>query len=151
MPLDGSTAALARLDACLGGNNRVAVETNLFVSYSNRTGRRAPRVRWWGVLFLPMNSRRSVSLDFSRTPRSADRAPCRTVAMGWSYRVTLMAAARSIRHEGRLQQVLRPYQQNGKTVAIRQFKGRTPPPSTRFRAFLADGAATTGALASGFG
>ena len=48
-------------------------------------------------------------------------------------------------------EVLPPYQQNGKTVAIRQFKGRTPPPSTRFRAFLADGAATTGALASGFG
>ena len=50
-----------------------------------------------------------------------------------------------------IDEVLRPYQQNGKTVAIRQFKGRTPPPSTRFRAFLADGAATTGALASGFG
>ena len=48
-------------------------------------------------------------------------------------------------------QVLRPYQQNGKTVAIRQFNGRIPPPSTRFRAFLADGAATTGALASGVG
>ena len=48
-------------------------------------------------------------------------------------------------------EVLRPYQQNGKTVAIRQFKGRTPPPSTRFRAFLADGVATTGALVSGFG
>ena len=48
-------------------------------------------------------------------------------------------------------EVLRPYQQNGKTVAIRQFNGRIPPPSTRFRAFLADGAATTGALASGFG
>jgi hypothetical protein len=48
-------------------------------------------------------------------------------------------------------EVLHRYQQNGKTVAIRQFKGRTPPPSTRFRAFLADGVATTGALASGFG
>jgi hypothetical protein len=44
-----------------------------------------------------------------------------------------------------------PYQQNGKTVAIRQFNGRLPPPSTRFLAFLADGAAATGALASGFG
>ena len=47
--------------------------------------------------------------------------------------------------------VLRSHQQNGKTVAFRQFKGRSPPPSIRLRAFLAAGAAIIGALASGFG
>ena len=42
-----------------------------------------------------------------------------------------------------------PHQQNGKTVAIRQFNDRVPPPSTRFRVFLGEGAVVTGALASG--
>ena len=49
VPLDGSTAALARLDACLNRNYRVGVETNPFVSHSNRPGHRAPRAHWWGV------------------------------------------------------------------------------------------------------
>ena len=36
VPLDGSTAALARLDACLDRNNRAGVDTNPFVSPSHR-------------------------------------------------------------------------------------------------------------------
>ena len=47
--LDGSTAALARLNACLDRNNRVGAETNPFVSHSNRRGHYMPRARWWGV------------------------------------------------------------------------------------------------------
>jgi len=36
VPLDGSTAALARLDACFDKNRRAAVDTNPFVSPSHR-------------------------------------------------------------------------------------------------------------------
>ena len=36
VPLDGSTAALARLDACLDKNSRAGVETNPFVSPSRK-------------------------------------------------------------------------------------------------------------------
>jgi hypothetical protein len=55
VPLDGSTAALARLDACLNGNNQAVVDTNPFVSSSNRPRhhvRRARDRRWWGVSFF---------------------------------------------------------------------------------------------------
>ena len=59
LPLDGSTAALARLDACLDRNNRAGVATNYpFVnplSPSNRPRHHAPRARnqhWWGISFF---------------------------------------------------------------------------------------------------
>ena len=48
VPLDGSTAALARLDACSDRNNRAGAETNPFVSPSNRPRHRVPRSPWWG-------------------------------------------------------------------------------------------------------
>jgi hypothetical protein len=55
VPLDGSTAALAHLDACLDRNNRAGVDINPFVSPSNRPKhyvRRARDRRWWGVSFF---------------------------------------------------------------------------------------------------
>ena len=55
VPLDGSTAALARLDACLDRNNRAGVDTNPFVSPTNRPKRdmrRTPDRRWRGVSFF---------------------------------------------------------------------------------------------------
>jgi hypothetical protein len=55
VPLDGSTAALARLNACLDRNNRAGVDTNPFVSPTNRPKphmRRAHDRRWWGVSFF---------------------------------------------------------------------------------------------------
>jgi hypothetical protein len=54
VPLDGSTAALARLDACLD-RNRAGVDTNPFVSPTNRPKRdmrRARDQRGWGVSFF---------------------------------------------------------------------------------------------------
>jgi hypothetical protein len=55
VPLDGSTAALARLDECLDGNNQAVAGTNPFVSPSNRPMhhvRRARDRRRWGVSFF---------------------------------------------------------------------------------------------------
>ena len=52
VPLDGSTVALARLDACSDRNNRAGTETNPFVSPSNRPRHRMPRSPWWGVSFF---------------------------------------------------------------------------------------------------
>jgi hypothetical protein len=55
VPLEGSTAALARLDACLDRNNRAGVDTNPFVSPTNRPKRdmrRTPDRRWRGVSFF---------------------------------------------------------------------------------------------------
>ena len=55
VPLDGSTAALARLDACLDRNNQAVIDTNPFVSPSSRPKhhmRRARDRRWWGVTFF---------------------------------------------------------------------------------------------------
>jgi hypothetical protein len=55
VPLDGSTAALERLDACLDRDNQAVVATNPFVSPSNRPRhhvRRARDRRWWGVSFF---------------------------------------------------------------------------------------------------
>jgi hypothetical protein len=55
VPLDGSIAALARLDACLDRNSRAGVDTNPFVSPTNRPKRdmrRARDRRWWGVSFF---------------------------------------------------------------------------------------------------
>ena len=55
VPLDGSTAALARLDACVDRNNQAVVATNPFVSPSNRPRhyvRRARDRHWWGVSFF---------------------------------------------------------------------------------------------------
>jgi hypothetical protein len=52
VPLDRSTAARARLDACLARNNQVVVDTNPFVSPSNRPRYpvlRARDRRRWGV------------------------------------------------------------------------------------------------------
>ena len=45
VPLDGSTAALARLDACLDRNNQAVVYTNPFVSPSNRPRHHVLRAR----------------------------------------------------------------------------------------------------------
>ena len=55
VPLNGSTAALARLDACLDRNNQVVVDTNPFVSPTSRPKRdmrRARDRRSWGVTFF---------------------------------------------------------------------------------------------------
>jgi hypothetical protein len=55
VPLEGSTAALARLDACLDRNNRAGIDSNPFVSPTNRPKRdmrRARDRRWWGVTFF---------------------------------------------------------------------------------------------------
>ena len=55
VPLDGSIAALARLDACLERSNRAGSEANPFVSPSNRPTHHARRVRnWrsWGFSFF---------------------------------------------------------------------------------------------------
>ena len=54
--LDGITAALARLNACVDRNNQVVVATNPFVSPSNRTEHHVPRARdrrRWGVSLFP--------------------------------------------------------------------------------------------------
>ena len=54
VPLDGSTAALARLDACLERSNRAGSEANPFVPPSNRPThhvRRARNWRPWGFSF----------------------------------------------------------------------------------------------------
>ena len=55
VPLDGSTAALARLDACVDRNNQAVVATNPFVSPSNRPRHHVRRIldrRWWGASFF---------------------------------------------------------------------------------------------------
>jgi hypothetical protein len=52
VPLDGSSAALARLNACSDNNNRAGAQTNPFVSPSNRPTHRVPRSPWWGVSFF---------------------------------------------------------------------------------------------------
>jgi hypothetical protein len=55
VPLEGSTAALARLDACLDRNNRAGIDANPFVSPTNRPKRdmrRARDRRWWGATFF---------------------------------------------------------------------------------------------------
>jgi hypothetical protein len=55
VPLDGSTAALARLDACIDKNSRTGVETNPFVSPTNRAKRDIRRTRdrpFWGLSFF---------------------------------------------------------------------------------------------------
>ena len=55
VPLEGSTAALARLDACLDRNSRAGIDANPFVSPTNRPKRdmrRARDRRWWGVTFF---------------------------------------------------------------------------------------------------
>ena len=55
MPLDGSTAALARLDACLNRNDQAVIDTNPFVSPSIRPKHHVRRTldrRWWGVSFF---------------------------------------------------------------------------------------------------
>ena len=52
VPLEGSTAALKRLDACLDRNNREGIDSNPFVSPTSRLKRdmrRARDRRWWGV------------------------------------------------------------------------------------------------------
>ena len=54
VPLDRSTAALSRLDACLNRNNQAVIDTNPFVSSSNRPRhhvRRARDRRTWGSFF----------------------------------------------------------------------------------------------------
>jgi hypothetical protein len=55
VPLEGSTAALARLDACVDRNNQAVVDTNPFVSPSNRPRhdvlRARDRRRWGDALF----------------------------------------------------------------------------------------------------
>ena len=54
VPLEGSTAALARLDACLAGD-RAGMDAEPFVSPTNRPKRdmrRAQDRRRWGVLFF---------------------------------------------------------------------------------------------------
>jgi hypothetical protein len=55
VPLEGSAAALKRLDACLDRNNRAGIDSNPFVSptsRSQRVMRRAHDRRWWGVTFF---------------------------------------------------------------------------------------------------
>ena len=55
VPLEGSTAALARLDACFDRNSRAGIDANPFVSHTNRPKRdmrRARDRRWWGVTFF---------------------------------------------------------------------------------------------------
>ena len=55
VPLEGSAAALKRLDACLERNNRAGIDSNPFVSPTNRPKRdmrRARDRRWWGVTFF---------------------------------------------------------------------------------------------------
>ena len=55
VPLEGSTAALKRLDACLERNNRAGIDSNPFVSPTSRPKRdmrRARDRRWWGVTFF---------------------------------------------------------------------------------------------------
>ena len=55
VPLEGSVAALKRLDACLDRNNRAGIDSNPFVSptsRSQRVMRRAHDRRWWGVTFF---------------------------------------------------------------------------------------------------
>jgi Extensin-like protein C-terminus len=55
VPLDGSTAALARLDACLNRNDQAVVNTNPFVAPSIRPKHHVRRTldrRWWGVSFF---------------------------------------------------------------------------------------------------
>ena len=55
VPLEGSTAALARLDACLDRNNRAGIDFNPFASPTSRPKRdmrRARDRRWWGVSFF---------------------------------------------------------------------------------------------------
>ena len=55
VPLEGSTAALKRLDACLERNNRAGIDSNPFVSPTRspkRDMRRARDRRWWGVTFF---------------------------------------------------------------------------------------------------
>ena len=55
VPLEGSTAALKRLDACLDRNNRAGIDSNPFVSPTSRPKRdmrRARDRRWWGVTFF---------------------------------------------------------------------------------------------------
>jgi len=55
VPLDGSTAALARLDGCLDRNSRAGGDTNPFVSPTGRPKRDMRRTRdrrWQGVSFF---------------------------------------------------------------------------------------------------
>ena len=55
VPLEGSTAALKRLDACLDRNNRAGIDSNPFVSPTSRPKRdmrRARDRRWWGATFF---------------------------------------------------------------------------------------------------
>jgi hypothetical protein len=55
VPLEGSTAPLARLHACLDRNNRAGIDANPFVSPTNRPKRdirRARDRRWWGATFF---------------------------------------------------------------------------------------------------
>jgi hypothetical protein len=55
VPLEGSTAARARLDACLDRNSRAGIDANPFVSPTNRPKRdmrRARDRRRWGVTFF---------------------------------------------------------------------------------------------------
>ena len=55
VPLEGSTAALKRLDACLERNNRAGIDSNPFVSPTSRPKRdmrRARDRRRWGVTFF---------------------------------------------------------------------------------------------------
>jgi hypothetical protein len=55
VPLEGSAAALKRLDACLERNNRAGIDSNPFVSPTSRPKRdmrRARDRRWWGVTFF---------------------------------------------------------------------------------------------------
>ena len=55
VPLEGSAAALKRLDVCLERNNRAGIDSNPFVSPTSRPKRdmrRARDRRWWGVTFF---------------------------------------------------------------------------------------------------
>jgi hypothetical protein len=55
VPLEGSVAALKRLDACLDRNNRAGIDSNPFVSPTSRPKRdmrRARDRRWWGATFF---------------------------------------------------------------------------------------------------
>ena len=97
--------------------------------------------------------------SFSRTRGAAERAPScdygvgvrvgrRRLAELWGHHDWRERDQSAVRVHCYEVSLLTSRREDG---SIRQFKGRTPPPSTRFRAFLADGAATTGALASGSG
>ena len=55
VPLDGSTAAFSRLDACLNRNDQAVADTNPFVSPSIRPKHHVQRTldrRWWGASFF---------------------------------------------------------------------------------------------------